>query len=90
MVIGKVVGKLWSTRKDEKLNGQKFLIVNVMKNKSKIDDGFLVCADNVGAGTGDLVLIVKGGSARVSIGDKDIPIDTAIVGIIDTIEVEDE
>lgn len=90
MVIGKVVGKLWSTRKDEKLNGQKFLIVNVMKNKSKMDDGFLVCADNVGAGTGDLVLIVKGGSARVSIGDKDIPIDTAIVGIIDTMEVEDE
>lgn len=90
MIIGKVVGKLWSTRKDEKLNGQRFLIVRTMKNKEKMDDGFLVCADSVGAGKGDLVLIVKGGSARVSIGNKDIPIDTAIVGIIDTIEVEDE
>lgn len=90
MIIGKVVGKLWSTRKDEKLNGQKFLIVKTMKNKNKMDDNLLVCADSVGAGAGDLVLIVKGGSARVSVGDKDIPIDTAIVGIIDTIEVEDE
>ena len=55
-----------------------------------MDDNLLVCADSVGAGAGDLVLIVKGGSARVSVGDKDIPIDTAIVGIIDTIEVDDE
>ena len=90
MIIGKVVGKLWSTRKDEKLNGQKFLIVKTMKNKDKMEDSLLVCADSVGAGTGDLVLIVKGGSARVSVGDKSIPIDTAIVGIIDTIEVDDE
>lgn len=90
MIIGKVVGKLWSTRKDEKLNGQKFLIVKTMRNKEEMDNSMLVCADSVGAGTGDLVLIVKGGSARVSVGDKEIPIDTAIVGIIDTIEVEDE
>lgn len=90
MIIGKVVGKLWSTRKDEKLNGQKFLIVKTMKNKDKMEDSLLVCADSVGAGNGDLVLIVKGGSARVSVGDKSIPIDTAIVGIIDTIEVDDE
>ncbi len=90
MIIGKVVGKLWSTRKDEKLNGQKFLIVRTMKDKENMNDGFLVAADSVGAGSGDLVLIVKGGSARVSVGGKDIPIDTAIVGIIDTIEVEDE
>ena len=90
MIIGKVVGKLWSTRKDEKLNGQKFLIVKTMKNKDKMEDSLLVCADSVGAGNGDLVLIVKGGSARVSVGDKSIPIDTAIIGIIDTIEVDDE
>lgn len=90
MVIGRVVGRLWSTRKDEKLNGQKFLIVKLLKNKNEVEDGFFVAADCAGAGNGDTVLIVKGGSARVSLGNKDIPVDAAIVGIIDSIEVEDE
>lgn len=90
MVIGKVVGRLWSTRKDEKLNGQTFLIVKLLKNQHEVQEGFFVAADCVGAGKGDTVLIVKGGSARVSVGNKDIPVDAAIVGIIDSIEVEDE
>lgn len=90
MVIGRVVGRLWSTRKDEKLNGQKFLIVRLLKNKDEEESGFFVAADSVGAGKGDNVLIVKGGSARVSLGDKEIPVDAAIVGIIDSIEVDDE
>lgn len=90
MVIGRVVGRLWSTRKDEKLNGQKFLIVKLLKDKNEEQDGFFVAADAVGAGNGDTVLIVKGGSARVSLGNKDIPVDAAIIGIIDSIEVEDE
>ncbi|SFB28507.1 EutN/CcmL family microcompartment protein [Clostridium frigidicarnis] len=90
MVIGKVVGRLWSTRKDEKLNGQKFLVVRLLKDKEKELEGFFVAADNVGAGNGDLVLITKGASARTSLGDKAIPVDAAVVGIIDSIEVDDE
>ncbi len=90
MVIGRVVGRLWSTRKDEKLNGQKFLIVRLLKNKNEEESGFFVAADSVGAGKGDNVLIVKGGSARVSLGNKEIPVDAAIIGIIDSIEVDDE
>jgi len=90
MVIGRVVGRLWATRKDEKLNGQKFLIVRLLKDKEQEMEGFFVAADNVGAGTGDMVLITKGSSARVSLGESHVPVDAAIVGIIDSMEVEDE
>lgn len=90
MVIGKVVGRLWSTRKDEKLNGQKFLVVKLIKENNQELEGFFVAADIVGAGTGDLVLITQGGSARQAIGNREVPIDSAIVGIIDSIEVQNE
>lgn len=90
MVIGRVVGRLWSTRKDEKLNGQKFLIVRLLKNQKEEQEGLFVAADSVGAGNGDTVLIVKGGAARASLGNKDVPVDATIIGIIDSIEVDDE
>ena len=90
MVIGRVVGNLWATRKDEKLNGQKFLVVKLMKNKEEDIEGLFVAADSVGAGIGDCVLITKGGAARSCLGDKSIPVDATIVGIVDSIEVHDE
>jgi len=56
----------------------------------KVVDGFLVAADNAGAGNGDLVLITKGNAARESLEKKSIPVDSTIVGIIDELEVDDE
>lgn len=88
MIIGKVVGRLWSTRKDEKLNGQKFLVVRLMKNGIEESEDVLVAADIVGAGKGDLVMITQGSSTRQIAGLKDIPIDSIVVGIIDSIEME--
>ncbi|MGG5461110.1 EutN/CcmL family microcompartment protein [Clostridium sp. B9] len=90
MELGKVVGNVWATRKDEKLNGQKFLVVKLLKSKDELREGFFVAADNAGAGIGDTVLITKGGAARQSIGNREIPIDAAIVGIVDSIDVEEE
>ncbi|MEG2289977.1 MAG: EutN/CcmL family microcompartment protein [Clostridium sp.] len=90
MVIGRVVGRLWATRKDEKLSGQKFLIVRLLKDKDVEEEGFFVAADSVGAGVGDNVLITKGSSARISLGERDVPVDATIIGIIDSIEVDDE
>ncbi|HCO74872.1 MAG TPA: ethanolamine utilization protein EutN, partial [Clostridium sp.] len=54
------------------------------------ETGFFVAADSVGAGTGDNVLITRGGAARVSLGERDVPVDATIIGIIDSIEVENE
>ncbi|MEG1255880.1 EutN/CcmL family microcompartment protein [Clostridium sp.] len=90
MVIGRVVGRLWATRKDEKLSGQKFLIVRLLKDKDVEEEGFFVAADSVGAGVGDNVLITKGSSARISLGERNVPVDATIIGIIDSIEVDDE
>lgn len=90
MDIGKVVGNVWATRKDEKLNGQKFLVVKLLATKNTYKDGFFVAADNAGAGIGDLVLITKGAAARQSIENKDVPIDATIVGIVDSLEVQSD
>lgn len=90
MEIGKVVGNLWATRKDENLNGQRFLIVKLLKSKIEVKEGLYVACDSVGAGMGDLVLITKGGAARRAIGAVEAPVDATIVGIIDSLELEDE
>lgn len=81
MIIGKVVGSLVSTRKNEKLIGNKFLIVQPAKSMS--DGKSFVATDDVGAGIGEIVLVAMGSAARVGCGTPDSPIDAAIVGIVD-------
>lgn len=88
MLIGEVTGSLWATRKDEKLNGWKFLVVKLHFNEGNHPQQYIVAADNAGAGVGDTVMITQGSSARASVGDQTVPIDAVIVGIIDSIEVD--
>ena len=81
MLIGKVVGSVVSTRKNEKLIGSKFMIVESL---AKTGSGNRVVAvDNVGAGIGELVLVVTGSAARIGLDSANSPVDAAIVGIID-------
>lgn len=80
MVIGKIIGNVWATRKDESLNGLKFMIAQ-LDNLEKI----VVC-DYIGAGIGDMVLITRGSGARQVMDSKDIPIDAITIGIIDGFE----
>lgn len=87
MKIGRVIGSVWATKKDEKLNGQKLLIIKILEDEKLEQSGFIVAADIVGAGVGDMVLLVNGSAARYAIGNHQTPVDTAIVGIVDTIEV---
>ncbi len=79
MVIGTIIGSVWATKKDERLNGCKLMLV-------KIKENLVVATDEVGAGTGDKVLVCRGSSAHIN---KNAPIDAAIVGIIDSLESED-
>ena len=90
MEVGRVVGKVWATKKNENLNGQRFLVLKILVSKTKEREGLFVAADNVGAGIGDMVLVTRGGAARYGVGAPHAPIDAAIVGIIDSIEVDDE
>jgi ethanolamine utilization protein EutN len=87
MLLGKVTGNLWSTRKDEKLNGWKFMMVEILDQNEK-KQGFLIAADNAGAGVGDKVLVSQGSAARISAENLDVPIDAMIVGVVDATEEE--
>lgn len=82
MIIGKVVGSVISTRKNENLVGNKFLIIEPIKSMAHERDR-LVAIDNVGAGIGEAVLVATGSAARIGCGMDSAPIDAAIVGIID-------
>ncbi len=81
MIVGKVVGSVVATRKNENLTGNKFLIVQPYKNMA--GDGRIVAIDNVGAGIGEDVLVATGSAARIGCGVETSPVDAAIVGIID-------
>lgn len=80
MVVGKVVGSIVSTRKSERLIGNKFMIVEPLEEMSA-GRGRFVAIDNIGAGIGETVLVAMGSAARV--GMENVPVDAAIVGIVD-------
>ena len=82
MIIGKVVGSLFSTRKNEKLVGNKFMIVEPVED-TRSTGSRLVAIDVIGAGIGEYVLVAQGSAARIGCDMADAPIDAAIVGIID-------
>jgi ethanolamine utilization protein EutN len=89
MIVAKVVGTLVATRKDERLVGTKLLVARPVDPSGKPEGSYLVAVDTVEAGFGETVLIVSGSSARMASGMKDCPVDAAIVGIVDTIQVRD-
>ncbi len=87
MILAKVVGTVVATRKDEKLAGTKLLVVRTIDPSGKEESGYLVAVDTVDAGLRDRVLVVSGSSARMASGLKDTPVDAAIVGVVDDVEV---
>lgn len=82
MIIGKVIGSVVSTRKNENLVGNKFMIVEPVEMMSA-KGSRLVAIDNIGAGIGEYVLVALGSAARIGCGKELAPIDAAIVGIVD-------
>ena len=87
MILAKVVGTVVATRKDEKLVSNKLLLVRQVDARGKPDGAYLVALDTVDAGAGETVLVVSGSSARMASGMKDVPVDAAIVGIVDSVTV---
>lgn len=82
MIIGKVVGSIVSTRKSEKLVGNKLMIVEPLDHMKASANQF-VAIDNIGAGIGEIVLVAQGSAARIGCGCENAPVDAAIVGIVD-------
>jgi ethanolamine utilization protein EutN len=92
VLLAKIIGTVVATRKDPRLVSQKLLVarpIDPRDPRGKVDGGLLVAVDTVDAGVGETVLIVSGSSARMASGMKDCPVDAAVVGIIDTIDLAD-
>jgi ethanolamine utilization protein EutN len=89
MLLARIVGTVVATRKDERLDGMKLLVARTQDPKGKDESTYLVAVDTVDAGFNDRVLIVQGSSARMASGMTDRPVDAAIVGVVDTVEVEE-
>jgi microcompartment protein CcmK/EutM len=87
MILGRVAGTVVATRKDERLEGFKLLVVQAVDPDMKPKDSYVVAVDTVDAGVGELVLVVSGSSARMATGCADRPVDAAIAGIVDEVDV---
>lgn len=89
MYLAKVIGNVVSTSKDETLNGTKLLIVARL-NERQIPVGMTeIAVDSAGAGIGETVIVSQGSGARLSRGRAQTVIDAAVVGIVDTVEIDD-
>ncbi len=87
MFLGRVIGTVWSTKKDENLVGAKFLIVRELSLDLKEREKFVVAVDSVGAGEGEVVLVATGSSSRMTSFTKDKPVDAVVMGIVDKLDV---
>ena len=87
MRIALVIGSTISTIKDESIRGRKLLIVRKADTDGKMTGEPFVAVDTVSAGTGDLVLITDGSSARYTSLTNGAPVDAVIVGVIDSLEL---
>jgi microcompartment protein CcmK/EutM len=84
MLIGKVVGSVVATRKDEKLENRKLLLVQVHDHKNEPKDQYVVAVDAVGAGMEEMVLYATGSSARQTSLTENRPCDAVIMAVVDS------
>ncbi|MCG8472350.1 MAG: EutN/CcmL family microcompartment protein [Desulfobacterales bacterium] len=90
MIVGKVVGNVWATRKEEALEGMKLMVVRRQDAVTLEELETLVAVDFIGAGIGDRVIVATGSSARhAGRCTSNEPVDATIVGIIDEVEVQE-
>ena len=88
MELARVEGKVVSTIKTEKLKGRKLTLINLIGPDAKPTNNYLVAIDPLGAGAGEIVLAVRGSSARQSADLSSVPTDASIIAIVDTIELK--
>ena len=94
MYLGKVIGSVVSTKKEESMKGRKLLMVRPMlvdpedPGKFKPGNNTIVAIDTLGAGEDELVMFAQGSSARQAEGLKSIPVDAAIIGLVDSVTIQ--
>lgn len=88
MELGRVEGTVVSTAKVDRLKGYKLLLVNLINPDMKATSNYIVAVDTVGAGKGEVVIVVRGSSARQAKSLQNVPTDTSIIAIVDSIELK--
>lgn len=89
MFLGKVVGTVWSTKKTPDLEGVRFLIIHPYDLEKAPTKNIVVVADRLGAGVGEVVMCAYGKAARTAIGNQDMSIEAAVVGIVDRMDLQE-
>ncbi len=87
MILARIVGTVVATRKDERLVSHKLLVAQPVDPDGADQGRLLVAIDTVDAGSGDTVLVVTGSSARMAADLQETPVDAAVVGVVDSIDV---
>ena len=93
MILARVEGSVVATKKNTKMTGNKFLLVRPLVIDTPAAKEFrpgtstLVVVDSLGAGEGEVVLVVQGSSARLAAEDKNSPVDAVVIGIVDTVDL---
>src|SRR5437868_13995554 len=87
MFLGRVVGTVWATKKAADLEGMRFLIIHPFDLEKEPNTNIVVVADRLGAGIGEIVLCAYGKAARSAIGNQDLSIEAAAIGIVDSIDL---
>ncbi len=89
MFLARVAGTVVATRKDPRLEGHKLLLVVPVDPDGNDEGGYVVAVDTGNAGYKEMVLVVRGSSARMADGMDERPVDASIVGIVDSADVDD-
>lgn len=87
MLMGKVVGTVVATQKDEGMVGFKLLVVQNLDLEMKLTKSYTIAVDAIGAGLDEVVIVVQGSSARLTDPTKNKPVDAAVICIVDSIDI---
>ena len=87
MFLARVIGRVWSTVKDPKLEGQRMLIIQPLTPEGKETGKRMIVTDSVGAGAGELVYCCRGKESSFPFLPREVTTDTTIVGIIDELHI---
>ena len=89
MFLARVVGTVWSTKKTPDLEGIRFLVVHPYDLEKEPTRNIVIVADRLGAGTGEMVMCAFGKAARTAMGNQEMAIEAAVVGIVDRVDITD-
>ena len=91
MILGKIVGDVWSTKKNDKMHALRLLFVQPLGKDLTPCGEMLVAADEIGAGMGEMVIVTQGAPAMQAFNkDTLIPVDAVVVGIVDNLEIPEK